>query len=277
MTATPPRQPGSPSAPIHGARAMAESFGTDAERYDRARPPYPPALVAAVVGAPPTGPARDVLDVGCGTGIAARQLQAAGCAVLGVEPDARMAAFARERGLPVEVATFEGWEPAGRTFDAVAAAQSWHWVDPAVGAAKAADVLRPGGRLAVFGHVFEPPDDVAHAFAEAFRRVVPESPFAGGSGRRPVEAYQAGYAAVAETIRSTGRFEAPEQWRFDVERTWTRDAWLELLPTTGGLTRLEPDRLAEVLGAVGDAVDAGGGSFTVPFTTLAVSACRAPA
>jgi SAM-dependent methyltransferase len=251
---------------------MAESFGTDPDRYDRARPPYPDALVAAVVGVGPAGPARDVLDVGCGTGIAARQLRAAGSTVLGVEPDARMAAFARERGVPVEVATFETWEPAGRTFDAVVAAQSWHWVDPAVGAAKAASVLRPGGRLAVFGHVFEPPDDVAHAFAEAFRRVVPESPFAGGSGRRPVEAYQAGYVAVAETIRTTGLFDAPEHWRFDVECTWTRDAWLELLPTTGGLTRLDGDRLAEVLTAVGDAIDARGGSFTVPFTTLAVSA-----
>ncbi|MFC8730899.1 class I SAM-dependent methyltransferase [Luteimicrobium sp. NPDC057192] len=273
--ASPTAQPGRPPAPIHGQRAMAESFGTDAERYDRARPPYPEALIAAVVGVPPEGPARDVLDVGSGTGIAARQLQAAGCTVLGVEPDARMAAFARERGLPVDVATFEAWEPAGRSFDAVVAAQSWHWVDPAVGTAKAASVLRPGGRLAVFGHVFEPPDDVAHAFAEAFRRAVPESPFAGGSGRRPVEAYQAGYAAVAETVRGTGLFEAPEHWRFVVERTYTRDAWLELLPTTGGLTRLDPDRLADVLDAVGAAIDAHGGSFTIPFTTLAVTARRA--
>jgi SAM-dependent methyltransferase len=244
---------------------MAESFGTDAERYDRARPPYPDALMAAVVGAGADTPVRDVLDVGCGTGIAARQLQAAGCIVLGVEPDARMAAFARDRGLPVEVATFEAWDAAGRTFDAVVAAQSWHWVDPAVGAAKAAGVLRPGGRLAIFGHVF----------AEAFRRVVPDSPFAGGSGRRPVDVYQAGYAAVAEAVRGTGLFEAPEQWRFDVERTYTRDAWLELLPTTGGLTRVGPDALAEILAAVAAAIDAHGGSFTIPFTTLASTARRA--
>lgn len=45
-----------------------------------------------------------------------------------------MAAFARDRGLPVEVAAFEAWDPAGRAFDAVIAAQSWHWVDPAAGA-----------------------------------------------------------------------------------------------------------------------------------------------
>src|SRR3954447_15322634 len=90
-----------------------------------------------------------------GTGIAARQFRAAGCTVLGVEPDARMAEFARRSGVEVDVATFEAWDPAGRHFDAVVAGTAWHWVDPVAGAAKAARVLRPGGRLAPFHHVFE--------------------------------------------------------------------------------------------------------------------------
>jgi hypothetical protein len=58
--------------------------------------------------------------------------------VLGVEPDARMAAFARGSGVEVEVATFEAWDAAGRAFDAVVAGTAWHWVDPVAGAAKAA-------------------------------------------------------------------------------------------------------------------------------------------
>src|SRR5215212_9858446 len=73
-------------------RHVAESFGTDAERYDRTRPHYPDAMVERIVAASP-GP--DFLDVGIGTGIEARQFRAAGCEVLGVEPDARMADFAR--------------------------------------------------------------------------------------------------------------------------------------------------------------------------------------
>ena len=46
-----------------------------------------------------------------------------------------MADFARRTGIEVEVATFEAWDSAGRTFDAVAAGQAWHWVDPVAGAA----------------------------------------------------------------------------------------------------------------------------------------------
>ncbi|CAM5262474.1 Class I SAM-dependent methyltransferase OS=Streptomyces tendae OX=1932 GN=GUR47_17505 PE=4 SV=1 [Streptomyces tendae] len=266
-----PREQPEPTPP-HRARQTAESFGADAQRYDRARPSYPGDLVTRVVAGSP-GP--DVLDVGCGTGIAARQFRAAGCTVLGVEPDARMADFTRACGLPVEVATFEAWEPAGRAFDTVIAAQSWHWVDPAVGALKAARVLRPNGRLAVFGHVFEPPPEVAEPFAAAHRRVAPESPFSGQPARRPLETYQAGYAKIADRIRETGRFDDPEQWRFDWQRSYTRDQWLELLPTTGGLTRLLRGQLAEILGAVGRAIDALGGRFTMHYTTLATTAVRA--
>lgn len=261
---------------LHVARTTAESFGIDAAGYDLARPEYPPALIRQVI-AGLSG--TDILDVGCGTGIAARQFRAAGCTVLGVEPDARMADYARTRGLPVEVAMFEDWDPAGRAFDAVIAAQSWHWVNPVAGTAKAAAALRPGGRLAIFGHVLEPPASIARAFAEAFGRVVPESPFARQDKRtvhrNSLEAYQAGYAAVADKINSSGLFNPAELARFDWQRTYSRDEWLRLLPTTGGLTSVDPERRRAVLAPVGQAIDQLGGSFTSTFTTLIITAQRA--
>lgn len=262
-------QPEPSSNEPHRARRTAESFGTDAQRYDRSRPGYPDTLVARVIAGSP-GP--EVLDVGCGTGIAARQFRAAGCAVLGVEPDARMADCARAHGLEVEVAGFETWESAGRRFDTVIAAQSWHWVDPVAGAVKAAHVLRPGGRLALFGHVYEPPAEVAEPFASAYRRAAPDSPLNVRPARRPLGLYQAAYAKFADRIRETGRFDEPEQWRYDWEQSYTRDQWLDLLPTTGGLTGLRPEQLTGILDAVGGAIDSLGGRFTMTYTTLATTA-----
>ncbi|MEO3873453.1 class I SAM-dependent methyltransferase [Nonomuraea sp. B12E4] len=252
----------------HKARQMAESFGVDAERYDRARPGYPDALVRRIIAASP-GP--DLVDVGCGTGIEARQFLAAGCRVLGVEPDARMAEFARRTGVEVEVATFEDWDDAGRRFDAVVAGQSWHWVDPVAGAAKAARVLRPGGLFAAFAHAYDPPPPIAEAFAAAMRRAVPDSPFPDGPPRPAQEIYQQMFAKFADGIRQAALFGEPEQWRFGWERHYTREEWLDLLPTTGGLTRLPPDGLAEILEAVGAAIDTTEG-FTMSYTTMAVTA-----
>jgi SAM-dependent methyltransferase len=257
----------------HQHRQIAESFGADAERYDRTRPRYPDVLVDRIVAASP-GP--DVLDVGCGTGIAARQFQAVGCKVLGVEPDARMADFARRSGVEVEVATFEAWVAAGRAFDAVIAGTAWHWVDPVAGAAKAAQVLRPGGRLAACWNVGQPPPEVTDAFTAVYQRVVPDSPFKFNiqPTRQALDMYQALFTKAVDGIREVGGFSDPEQWRFDWEQSYTRDAWLDQLPTQGPLTRVPSDKLAEVLKGVGAAIDAMGGSFTMPYATVAVTAAR---
>jgi SAM-dependent methyltransferase len=264
-----------PELESHQYRQIAESFGVDPERYDRARPRYPDALVARILAASP-GP--DILDVGCGTGIAARQFRAADGRVLGVEPDARMADFARRTGIEVEVATFEAWDSAGRTFDAVVAGQSWHWVDPVAGAAKAARVLRPGGRLAAFWHVFEPPQDVAEAVGAVYRRVVPDSPFS--SQTRPQQADRNATlftSKAADGMRQAGGFGDPEQYRYDWERTYTRDEWLDHLASSGAVTQLPPDKLAEVLEGVGAALETMGGRFTVSMITAAIIAARASA
>lgn len=256
-----------PSEP-HQYRDVAESFGAVAERYDRTRPSYPQTLVARIAEA---GPA--VLDVGCGTGIAARQFQAAGCEVLGVEVDERMAHLARRAGIEVEVSAFEAWDPAGRLFDVVAAGQTWHWIDPVAGTAKAAQALRPGGRLAVFWNVFDTPPDLAEAFAESYRRVAPEMPVQGRL-LPGLAVYSTMFAKAAEGIEQTAAFTGTEQWRYDWSRPYTRDEWLELVPTFGGHSRLAPGELAELLTEIGTAIDKVGGSFTMGYNAVAVTATR---
>jgi SAM-dependent methyltransferase len=272
MTTIPPEHSGSGPA-THEYRQVAESFGTDAERYDRARPSYPDALVQRIIAA---SPGREVLDVGCGTGIAARLFQAAGCEVLGVDPDARMAGLARQRGLPVEVAKFEDWDNGSRRFDMVVAAQAWHWIDPVAGAARAARALRPGGRLAVFWNAFQPPADIGEAFAEVYRRVPTGLPINPSAARRPaIESYRAMCATAADGMRRAGGFSDAEQWQLDWERPYTRDEWLEFVPTAGGMSQIPPDRLAELLAGIGAAIDAAGGSFIMQYSTVAETAARA--
>lgn len=273
-------QEGTPSPP------PGPYFGEGAARYDHSRPAYPDTLIARIVTAIP---GCEVLDVGCGTGIEARQFQAAGCTVLGVDPDAQLADYARSTGVAVEVAAFETWEAGGRTFDAVVAGTAWHWVDPLAGAAKAAQVLRPGGLLAPFHHASITPPELADAAGEelpgwvsrsapAYRPVAPRSPFGVHGQRRPaMELYQPLFDKIADGIRRAGSFSEPELWRFDWERTYSRDEWLDLLPTHGTLAKLPPGKLAEVLDAAGSVIDRMGGSFSMPYATVAVTAVRAGA
>jgi SAM-dependent methyltransferase len=262
-------------AEAHQHRQVAESFGTDAERYDRARPRYPEALISRVIAG---SPGREILDIGCGTGIVSRQFQAAGCRVLGVDPDARMAGQARQSGVEVEVAKIEEWDPAGRLFDAAVAGQAWHWVDPVAGAAAAARALRAGGRLALFWNAFQPPPELAEAFSGAVRRALPDSPFRMPPGTRSAaDVYLAGFPKVENGLVEAGGFGEPERWRFAWEWTYSRDAWLDQMPTTGVLTTAPPEAVAQVLAEAGAAIDAAGGSFVAQYTTVVLTALRGEA
>ncbi len=216
-------------------------------------------------------PGRDVVDVGCGTGIAARQFRVAGCRVLGVEPDERMAELARQSGIEVEVSTFENWDPAGRVFDMVIAAQAWHWVDPVAGAAKAAQVLERGGRFAGFWNAFKPPAQLGEAFADVYRRVqtgLPFNPWAGSA----LDGYQTMCDKAAAGLGQSGRFNEPERWQFDWDRPYSRDEWLDEVPTLGGHSQIPPAELERVLAGIGEAIDDSGGSFAMGYATVVITA-----
>ena len=255
---------------ISSDRRRAESFGAHAARYDRSRPSYPAALVEELMAARP----RTVLDVGCGTGIAGRLFLRQGCQVLGVEPDARMAAVARDHGLTVEIARFEGWEPAGRTFDLLVSGQAWHWVDPALGVRRAASVLRPGGRLAVFWNSLTHHPDVLAVLEAAYLAHAPElisNNIALGTIPMPD---CAGPNHDREAIMASGRFGNPAWRRYPWQRTYTPAQWLDELPTHSNHNSLAPDRLAALLAASAAGLAHLGAAFTVQYETKAIIARR---
>jgi SAM-dependent methyltransferase len=130
------------------------TFNSAADRYDGARPEYPDELFDEVVRRTSLTRGSRILEVGCGTGKATRPLAARGFHVTCVELGPELAAMARRNlaaSTDVEVVqdAFESWHPpAGVAFDVVAAATTWHWIDPSLRYQKAFDLLRPGGHLA---------------------------------------------------------------------------------------------------------------------------------
>jgi 2-polyprenyl-3-methyl-5-hydroxy-6-metoxy-1,4-benzoquinol methylase len=75
-------------------------FDREAQRDDRCRPSFPDAVVDARLGPQPSG--LNVLDVGCGTGIASKLMVGRGAKVLGAEAAPRMAEIAHRYGIDVE-------------------------------------------------------------------------------------------------------------------------------------------------------------------------------
>ncbi len=139
-------------------RDLGAVFNQVPELYDRMRPTYPAELLADFAATAEIGQRSSIVEVGCGTGQATGALAALGCSVLAIEPGPAMFNMARQRlssfaSVQLEQATFEEWDDANRCFDALVAAASWHWVDQVVGWPKAHRVVRPGGWMALIGHV----------------------------------------------------------------------------------------------------------------------------
>lgn len=136
------------------ARSYGKVFDEIAAEYDRHRPAYPGELVDRACQVAGIGSGDRVLEIGCGSGQLTRDLLARGLHVTALEPGTNLTALARrnlEGAGEVEFvnARFEeALLPLGR-FTAVFSASAFHWVDPEVGWRKAADVLVPGGTLAL--------------------------------------------------------------------------------------------------------------------------------
>jgi len=254
--------------PLYLDRRRADSFGEIAETYDKARPTYPDGVIDVLVA---DGGGR-ILDVGCGTGIASRLLAQRGCEVLGLEPDLRMAAVARRHGLSVEEGAFEEWDAQGRRFDVLSAGQSWLWVDPEAGARKAAEVLRPGGRIGLFWNQSFPSADIRPAIDEVYARAAPQiaanSVLLGDRHSRL-------YGSIAESLRRSGRFLGVRMETFAHEVDYSTDQWLELASTHSDHLTLPPDENSNLIGALRAVLDAAGGRLPVRYETTLVTGVSA--
>jgi ubiquinone/menaquinone biosynthesis C-methylase UbiE len=138
-------------------RQYGRVFDEVAVQYDRSRPGYPQELVAQACALAGLGPGDLVLEVGCGSGQLTRDLLAAGLEVVTVEPGAQLLSLAAGNLEGAGEVTFvnsrfeDAEFPRGR-FRAVFAASSFHWIDPEVSWAKVAELLAPGGTLALLQH-----------------------------------------------------------------------------------------------------------------------------
>jgi SAM-dependent methyltransferase len=155
---------------------LAHGFADVADDYERGRPGYPAAAIAAI--GLPSG-AR-VADVGAGTGKLTRALLAAGLDVVAVEPlDGMRERFVAE--LPEVEAlagTAEALPLADASVDGVVSGDAFHWFDLDRAPAELARVVRPGGVLAIFGNMpaGAPPEGWGQPLGDLLASVRPPHP-----------------------------------------------------------------------------------------------------
>jgi ubiquinone/menaquinone biosynthesis C-methylase UbiE len=224
-------------------------YGDVAHTYDRVRPKYDREFldrVIEVAGIPMDG---QILEVGCGPGTATISLAKRGFSMVALEPNLVASTIARQNSNvypKVEIinSNFEEWEPMDRSFDAVVAATSWHWVAPGSKHLKAASVLNKGGSLVLLWNTaMQPPIYVFEKLSKIFSQYTPT--FAKYKDRETQlsEARIFAEAAIASLLFS----QLIEEDR-SIDVNYPIEDYLELLTTYSPCIALSPVERHNLLG-----------------------------
>jgi SAM-dependent methyltransferase len=237
-----------PDGPLQ--RSYGTVFNRVAASYDRHRPAYPEGLIDCACEVADIAPGDEVLEIGCGTGQLTRSLLARGLRVTAIESGDRLAALARQNlagsgDVQILNTRLEDARLPREHFPAVFSASAIHWVDPDVSWQRAADVLVPGGTLALvqyFGMHDRHSADDRRALLRAMSAIAPEVA-ANWPSYRDLEATLAGVYERRENIS--------EVWAwlgsYDVARAYTAglfdDAQIAAVPTPSEHTAEEVNSL----------------------------------
>jgi SAM-dependent methyltransferase len=252
-------------------RQRSQSFGYVAADYDRFRPGPPDSSLEWLI---PDG-ARQVIEIGAGTGALTRLLLARGLQVQAVEPDARMRDLLVTRAPGALVTAGRGEEipaPDGAA-DVVIASSSWHWVDQERGVPEVARVLRPGGRFAL---LWSSPDRTLPWLRTLWAGGVPltdEQIASRDAHRRDRHVVDLG---------DSGAFSEPERKRIAWERTMSRAELLGVIGTYSAVITMDPDARQRFFASMErfldeDPATAGRETFDIPMRCLCWRSNRLPA
>jgi SAM-dependent methyltransferase len=227
-------------------------FGTDPRNYNDIRPPYPEQIYEFLITTGALRSNTSTLEIGAGNGLATRRLLDFGANPLTVvEPDKRFSplltsiAKLYKADLRFIEASFEDAKLPRSHYDLVAAATSFHWIQPSIGLAKVAEVLKPGAYVALWWRVFGDLDRDApyHEVTRTILQPLSSSP----SGVPDTVPFALDTPARLRDFSSTGQFEQPEYQAYRWTFVLNTEQVGSLYATFSSISRLPEDQRKTIL------------------------------
>ncbi|MEL7082961.1 MAG: class I SAM-dependent methyltransferase [Cyanobacteria bacterium P01_A01_bin.3] len=227
-----------------------------AEAYDRARPAYPPELIAKLVAMTDLSSQSKLLEVGCGPGTATRAFAPLNLEMVCLEPNPAFVQLACHNCQPfsnviIQHCSFEEWELQPQAFDVVLAASSFHWIPAEIAYPKAADALVENGSLILlWNKELQPSYEVFQHLSAVYADYAPS-----------LAKYE-DEATQIEVSQSLGRWVEESEHFTDVrlgyaicEYTYSADRYLMLLNSYSPYIQLDPDVREGLFVALREAIE----------------------
>jgi SAM-dependent methyltransferase len=249
--------------------ALSRQFDDAAQLYDEVRPRYPEEIVERIIALAALHAHARILEVGCGTGQMTLPFAKRGYAVVALDQGARLAALAAQHCQPypqvrVMPCAFEAWQDTAGSYDVFLSAQAFHWIEPQYGLARAAELLKTGGTIAL---VWTLDRSQGSAFWQATQPIYDTyNPVT--SSARP----QAGHTTYAEALRASRQFVGVHEVRHGWTKRYSSEEYLKLLWTfSDHRAMLEPNR-SRLFEDIGRVIARMGGEVIRDYETLALLA-----
>jgi SAM-dependent methyltransferase len=248
---------------------LRQTFGADAERYERMRPSYPAEMFEDLADLACIGPGCRVLEIGPGTGQATVPLAQRGCRLVAVELSPSLGEIARAKtaefaDVDIVIADFEDWPLPAEPFDVVVSATAFHWIDPVARVTKAADALRPGGVLATIAthHIAGGTTDFFTQVQGCYEQWDPATT----AGLRLPSAAE--IAFDSEEFDRSERFGPVSFHRYEWDAAYSTEDYRSLLLTYSGHLAMEPAEQTGLLDCIAELMDDRfGGQITKRYLT----------
>ncbi|MGK7912754.1 MAG: class I SAM-dependent methyltransferase [Synechococcus sp.] len=230
-------------------------YSSAAEAYDRARPTYPPELIAKLTAQTDLSAQSKLLEVGCGPGTATRAFAPLNLEMVCLEPNPSFVQLARHNcqqypNVAIAQTSFEEWTLQSQTFDAILAASSFHWIPAEIAYPKAADALVDNGSLILlWNKELQPTYAVFQHLSTVYADYAPSL------AKYENEAAQVELAqGLGHWVGESGLF---SDIRFGYEtcmHTYSADRYLMLLNSYSPYIQLQPDVREGLFSALKDAI-----------------------
>ena len=241
----------------YGQDLIAKStwYSEVASAYDRVRPRYSDRLVDLAVDYAQLAPPANILEIGCGPGIATTSFARKGFSLLGLEPSLAACEIARKNcaaypGVKICQTTLEEWSVQLQEFDAVLAATSLHWVSPEIAYSKIAQALKNSGSLILFWNAGLHPDEAIEQLLQPiYQKFAPDlKPF------RSQKQEQSELEAIGQAVCDSGYFQHLKSQCFTNQVNYSVTDYLLLLSTYSPYIALEIKQRHSLFAAIEDSL-----------------------
>lgn len=240
-----------------------EKFSGKAGDYSVGRPAYSEALIDMLYDGQGFSELSQIADIGCGTGIFARQLLERGSTVFGVEPNDDMRRAAEEnlaafKNFHLFSGTAEHTALADNSVDFVTSAQAFHWFDVTAFKTECKRILRPQGKIFLVWNKRDTSAEINILCAQIYSEFCPNFKGFGGGVKKDDE-------RVSEFFN--GKFSYEE---FDNPIVYDREKFIRRsLSSSYSLTERD-EKYSHYLSALGRLFDENckNGALTIPNKTV---------